>query len=181
RGVRAALLLDRERDRVGAVEARGGRPLLVAVDHAADVADADGRAGFRAQDDVLDLGDGLELAFRPQRDRLTRARHAATGHVEVFRAELLGDDADRQAERLEPAGVEVHLDFDPGRLEALGLPVSVVAEKLGAENLDVPGGRMTRAGQTISLRTKGEFQAVSEIENVILRSEAGSTVRVRDV
>jgi len=76
---------------------------------------------------------------------------------------------------------EIQVDLDPGRLEALGLPVSVVAEKLGAENLDVPGGRMTRAGQTISLRTKGEFQAVSEIENVILRSEAGSTVRVRDV
>jgi HAE1 family hydrophobic/amphiphilic exporter-1 len=76
---------------------------------------------------------------------------------------------------------EIQVDLDPGRLEALGLPVSVVAEKLGAENLDVPGGRMTRAGQTISLRTKGEFQAVSEVENVILRSEAGSTVRVRDV
>ena len=76
---------------------------------------------------------------------------------------------------------EIQVDLDPGRLEALGLPVNVVAEKLGAENLDVPGGRMTRQGQTISLRTKGEFQSVAEIENVILRSEAGSTVRVRDV
>jgi HAE1 family hydrophobic/amphiphilic exporter-1 len=76
---------------------------------------------------------------------------------------------------------EVQVDLDPGRLEALGLPVSVVADKLAADNLDVPGGRMTREGQTLSLRTKGEFQSVAEIENVILRSEAGSTVRVRDV
>jgi hydrophobic/amphiphilic exporter-1 (mainly G- bacteria), HAE1 family len=76
---------------------------------------------------------------------------------------------------------EVQVDLDPGRLEALGLPVSVVADKLAAENLDVPGGRMTRQGQTLSLRTKGEFQSVAEIENVILRSEAGSTVRLRDV
>ena len=76
---------------------------------------------------------------------------------------------------------EVQVDLDPGRLEALGLPVSVVAEKLAADNLDVPGGRMTRDGQTLSLRTKGEFQSVGEIENVILRSEAGSTVRLRDV
>jgi hydrophobic/amphiphilic exporter-1 (mainly G- bacteria), HAE1 family len=76
---------------------------------------------------------------------------------------------------------EVQVDLDPGRLEALGLPVSVVADRLAAENLDVPGGRMTREGQTLSLRTKGEFQSVAEIENVILRSEAGSTVRVRDV
>ncbi len=76
---------------------------------------------------------------------------------------------------------EVQVDLDPGRLEALGVPVNVVADKLAAENLDVPGGRMTRQGQTLSLRTKGEFQSVAEVENVILRSEAGSTVRVRDV
>jgi HAE1 family hydrophobic/amphiphilic exporter-1 len=76
---------------------------------------------------------------------------------------------------------EVQVDLDPGRLEALGLPVNVVADKLAVENLDVPGGRMTRQGQTLSLRTKGEFQSVAEVENVILRSEAGSTVRVRDV
>ena len=33
----------------------------------------------------------------------------------------------------------------------------------------------------VSLRTKGEFQAAAEVENVILRSEGGSTVRVKDV
>ncbi len=76
---------------------------------------------------------------------------------------------------------EIQVDLDPGRLEALGLPVSAVAETLAAENLDLPGGRMTREGQSISLRTKGEFQTPEEIENVILRSDAGSTVRVRDV
>ena len=76
---------------------------------------------------------------------------------------------------------EIQIDLDPGRLEALGLPVTVVAEQLGAENLDLPGGRMTRDGQSISLRTKGEFESPDEIENIILRSAAGSTVRVRDV
>src|SRR2546422_4504531 len=76
---------------------------------------------------------------------------------------------------------EVQVDVDAGRLEALGLPVSVVAEKLALENLDLPGGRMTRDGRTISLRTKGEFGNPREIEEVILRSHGGSTVRVRDV
>ena len=76
---------------------------------------------------------------------------------------------------------EIHVDLDPGRLEALGLPVAVVAEKLAAENIDLPGGQMRQPGQTISLRTKGEFETVEEIENVILRSDAGSTVRIRDV
>ena len=76
---------------------------------------------------------------------------------------------------------EIQVELDPGRLEALGLPVTVVAETLAAENLDLPGGQMNRGGQTISLRTKGEFETAGEIENVILRSDGGSTVRVGDV
>ena len=76
---------------------------------------------------------------------------------------------------------EIQVDLDPGRLEALGMPVSVVAEKLAADNLDLPGGQMQRPGQTIALRTKGEFETVDEIEQVILRSDGGSTVRIRDV
>ncbi len=40
---------------------------------------------------------------------------------------------------------------------------------------------MQRPGQTIALRTKGEFETVDEIEQVILRSDGGSTVRIRDV
>ncbi|MGH9255213.1 MAG: efflux RND transporter permease subunit, partial [Vicinamibacterales bacterium] len=76
---------------------------------------------------------------------------------------------------------EIQVELDPGRLEALGLPVALVAEKLAAENLDLPGGQMHREAQTISLRTKGELQTVDEIENVILRSAGGSTVRIRDV
>src|SRR5919108_2092561 len=73
---------------------------------------------------------------------------------------------------------EIQVELDPGRLEALGLPLSAVAEKLAAENLDLPTGKMQRDGQTISLRTKGEFETPEEIENVILRSASGSTVRV---
>src|SRR5262245_41063725 len=76
---------------------------------------------------------------------------------------------------------EIQVNLDPRRLEALNLPLSQVAAKLAAENLDVPGGQVKRDGRAISLRTKGEFQKIAEIENVILRSDAGSTVRLRDV
>src|SRR5262245_50544884 len=76
---------------------------------------------------------------------------------------------------------EIQVNLDPRRLEALNLPLSQVASKLAAENLDVPGGQVKRDGRAISLRTKGEFETVDEIENVILRSAAGSTVRLRDV
>ena len=76
---------------------------------------------------------------------------------------------------------EIQVELDARRLEALGLPLSAVADTLAAENLDLPGGQMRQPGQTISLRTKGEFETVADIANTILRSDAGSTVRVRDV
>ena len=76
---------------------------------------------------------------------------------------------------------EIQINLDPRRLEALSLPLSEVAAKLAAENLDVPGGQVKREGRAISLRTKGEFETLDEIRNVILRSTAGSTVKLKDV
>ncbi|MFP5379849.1 MAG: efflux RND transporter permease subunit, partial [Vicinamibacteria bacterium] len=76
---------------------------------------------------------------------------------------------------------EIQVELDPRRLEALQLPLAAVAERLAAENLDVPGGQVRRDGRSVALRTQGEFASVDEIENVILRSASGSTVRIRDV
>lgn len=76
---------------------------------------------------------------------------------------------------------ELQVNLDPRRLEALNLPITEVAAKLAADNLDVPGGQVRRDGKAISLRTQGQYKSASEIENVILRSAGGSTVRVKDV
>jgi len=76
---------------------------------------------------------------------------------------------------------ELQVNLDPRRLEALSLPISVVGDALAAANLDVPGGTLTAGGKDVVLRTKGEFTSIDEIGNVILRSTAGSTVRLRDV
>ena len=76
---------------------------------------------------------------------------------------------------------EIQINLDPRRLEALGMPITEVAGKLAAENLDLPGGSVERDGRSVTLRTKGEFRDAGEIADVILRSDGGSTVRVRDV
>jgi len=76
---------------------------------------------------------------------------------------------------------ELQVNLDPRRLEALNLPLTEVAAKLAADNLDVPGGQVRRDGKAVSLRTQGQYKTASEIENVILRSTGGSTVRVKDI
>src|SRR6186713_2602830 len=76
---------------------------------------------------------------------------------------------------------ELQVNLDPRRLEALNLPITEVAAKLAADNLDLPGGQVRRDGKAVSLRTQGQYKTAAEIENVILRSAGGSTVRVKDV
>jgi hydrophobic/amphiphilic exporter-1 (mainly G- bacteria), HAE1 family len=76
---------------------------------------------------------------------------------------------------------EIQVNLDPRRLEALGMPITEVAGKLAAENLDLPGGNVERDGRSVTLRTKGEFRNATEIADIILRSDGGSTVRVKDV
>ena len=61
------------------------------------------------------------------------------------------------------------------------LPLSEVAAKLAAENLDVPGGQVKRDGQASRCAPRASSRRLDEIENVILRSDGGSTVRVKDV
>ncbi len=76
---------------------------------------------------------------------------------------------------------EIQVNLDPVRLEAIGLPVSAVADKIATANLDLPAGKVVREGRNIALRTKGEFRSATEVARVILRSSGGSTVRVSDV
>jgi hydrophobe/amphiphile efflux-1 (HAE1) family protein len=76
---------------------------------------------------------------------------------------------------------ELQINLDPRRLEALNMPIAEVSQKLAADNLDVPGGQVRRDGKAVSLRTQGQYKSAAEIENVILRSTGGSTVRVKDV
>jgi hydrophobe/amphiphile efflux-1 (HAE1) family protein len=76
---------------------------------------------------------------------------------------------------------EIQVNLDPGRLDALGLPLTSVADALAAANLDLPGGKITAGSRDVVLRTKGEFRTVDEIGDVILRSAGGSTVRLKDV
>src|SRR5262245_58649968 len=76
---------------------------------------------------------------------------------------------------------ELQVNLDPRRLEALNLPITEVASKLAADNLDLPGGQVKRDGKAVSLRTQGQYESARQIENTILRSTGGSTVRVKDV
>ena len=77
---------------------------------------------------------------------------------------------------------EINVELHRTRLEALGLTAAAVAQRLQAENVNVPAGRFDEGAREISVRTVGEFKDVDAIRNVIVTTAAdGSTVRLRDI
>jgi HAE1 family hydrophobic/amphiphilic exporter-1 len=93
----------------------------------------------------------------------------------VFKRRLEQIDGVAQAAVVGGLDREIQVDVDPRRLENLGLTVQDVAGALDAANVSAPGGSVLRGRYRYSLRTLGEFQAVDEIENVVVGTASGGS------
>jgi len=70
---------------------------------------------------------------------------------------------------------------DPTRLRAYGIPLAAVAEAIRSSNRDV-GGRVVEMAETeFMVRGRGYLRGRQDIEDLVLRAERGTPVRVRDV
>lgn len=76
---------------------------------------------------------------------------------------------------------EVHVYVDPHRLEAYNLSVETIAQIIGAENRNVPGGTFDVGSNTYALRVQGEFDESSEMENIPVGSYNGKIIYLHDV
>ncbi len=80
------------------------------------------------------------------------------------------------------AAREIHVDLDRARLDALGIDLGAVEQKLKAANLTVPAGRYDEGQHEISVRTVGELENVGDVRNIIVATNKdGSGVRLSDV
>ncbi|MGB3617606.1 MAG: efflux RND transporter permease subunit [Catalinimonas sp.] len=75
----------------------------------------------------------------------------------------------------------MRLWIDPLRLAAYRLTPLDVLDALQRENVELPSGRVEGSATELSVRTMGRLRTVEEFNNLILREEAGRTVRFRDV
>jgi hydrophobic/amphiphilic exporter-1 (mainly G- bacteria), HAE1 family len=77
---------------------------------------------------------------------------------------------------------EIGVRLDRRRLDALGLSPGAIAQRLRAENLNVPAGRFEQGVREVGVRTMGELTDVEQIRDVIVATASdGSVVRLRDV
>lgn len=89
---------------------------------------------------------------------------------EVARAEIKGDQ-----ER------EVKIDVDLRRMESMQVSFTDIENAIASENLTLSSGEIVREDFRRAVRVVGEFEEVSEIENMIVKSEDLRPIYLKDI
>ncbi len=76
---------------------------------------------------------------------------------------------------------EVRIWLRIHNLHAHQLTAKDVIDRLRAENLEPPGGRVETAAREIIVKTKGKIEKVEDFENLIVANRLGTPIRLRDV
>ncbi|RDV13588.1 AcrB/AcrD/AcrF family protein [Pontibacter diazotrophicus] len=77
---------------------------------------------------------------------------------------------------------EIKVKINADKLEAYGLSISQVQQKINYSNLDFPTGKVKEeSGQTL-IRLAGKYESVEQLRNLVLKEDAdGSIVRLGEV
>ncbi|CAN5410754.1 CusA/CzcA family heavy metal efflux RND transporter [soil metagenome] len=76
---------------------------------------------------------------------------------------------------------QYQVDVDPNKLRGLNIPLSVVVEAIQRSNNNVGGNVVEQAGQWSVVRGVGLIESVADVENVVIGSNNGTPVYIRNV
>jgi HAE1 family hydrophobic/amphiphilic exporter-1 len=76
---------------------------------------------------------------------------------------------------------EVHVDLDPGKLQALGLSLEQIRTAIQDANLAVPAGELERGNLEVRLRTPGELASLDELRDTVVAVRAGAPIHLRQI
>jgi Cu(I)/Ag(I) efflux system membrane protein CusA/SilA len=71
--------------------------------------------------------------------------------------------------------------IDPRRLQALGIPLAKIREALRTSNMDVGGRTVELAETEFAVRGRGYIKNLSDLEQIVVKSERGVPVLLKDV
>jgi cobalt-zinc-cadmium resistance protein CzcA len=76
---------------------------------------------------------------------------------------------------------EYQVKFDPDKLVAYGLSIAQVEQQLMSNNINAGGSFIEEGEQQINVREVGLFTDVQDIEETLLKTQAGTALRVKDI
>jgi multidrug efflux pump len=101
-------------------------------------------------------------------------------------AEFLEDEIESFSEisRVDIKGLnerEFSINVDPFKMEALEISFGDIENAIGSENISMAAGQFKEGGLRRSVRIIGEFVNVAEMGDIIVKSEKGHIVHLRDI
>ena len=76
---------------------------------------------------------------------------------------------------------EIKIYCDPQKLEAYNLSIETISSLIASENRNTPGSNFDIGSNTYSLRVEGEFSDSKQLEDIVVGSNNGSIIYLRDV
>ncbi|QDU79347.1 Multidrug resistance protein MdtC [Polystyrenella longa] len=76
---------------------------------------------------------------------------------------------------------EIQINLDRHKLESLNMSVNEVVEALRRESINQPAGNYEQGNIQLLVRSKGEFQNITEMKQSVVRSDDKSMIRLIDV
>ena len=99
----------------------------------------------------------------------------------VLRRQLESADGVGQVLIIGGRNRQINLWLNAESLRAQNITVNEVSRALQSQNVDVPGGRIDRGAEAVTLRTKGRVARVEDFGDIVIREVGGHPVLLRDV
>lgn len=134
--------------------------------------------GSSENDGALDFANYQDLSSPDAISRLKGLRILGEDELKKNLESALGVASVKISGGLEE---EVQVNIDQQRLSYLNIPIESVTQILSAENVNLSGGRLEEGAQQYLVRTLNEFQTVDQIRNVVVASDSGNVIYLKDV
>lgn len=76
---------------------------------------------------------------------------------------------------------EYQIRLDPDKLVSYGLSIAQIEQQLANNNTNAGGSFIVAGAQQINVQAAGLFENVQQIENTLIKTQAGTALRVKDV
>jgi len=156
-----------------------------------DLATNDVRDKIEMTKSTLPTGTSNPIIFKFSTDMMPVVIYSATAKENVKALyKILDEKIANPLNRIEGVGTvsimgapqrEVQVNVSPEKLDAYNLTVEKIAQVIQMENLNVPAGNFDTGTATYTLRVQGEFSASDQLLNIVVGSQGGRNIFLRDV
>ena len=76
---------------------------------------------------------------------------------------------------------EIHVNLDPGKINALSIPLDVIIASVREGNVNIPAGTIEKGNFEITIRTPGEYTDMKQLEETVIAVRRGVPIQLREI